>query len=147
VNDPYPGYYQLPSGEWRQHDIEFYDKFRKKWEKEYNAHVRALEKGGAKGFEGYERGDVAEVDAAKEMERAKLEIKEREERKAVSKNTGGEPDKPKMNITASKLSNMARSRHQLATMLNEAYTNREALEEKIAEGRRNRKEAGNKYGF
>jgi hypothetical protein len=31
-------------------------------------------------------------------------------------------------------------------MLKEAYDNREALEEKIAEGRRNRKEAGNKYG-
>lgn len=31
-------------------------------------------------------------------------------------------------------------------MLMEAYQNREALEEKIAEGRRNRKEAGNKYG-
>jgi hypothetical protein len=31
-------------------------------------------------------------------------------------------------------------------MLHQAYANREALEEKIAEGRRNRKEAGNKYG-
>jgi hypothetical protein len=31
-------------------------------------------------------------------------------------------------------------------MLTEAYTNREALEEKIAQGKRNRKEAGNKYG-
>jgi hypothetical protein len=31
-------------------------------------------------------------------------------------------------------------------LLNEAYENREALEDKIAEGRRNRKEAGNKYG-
>ncbi len=31
-------------------------------------------------------------------------------------------------------------------MLKEAYENRELLEDKIAEGRRNRKEAGNKYG-
>jgi Mitotic checkpoint regulator, MAD2B-interacting len=31
-------------------------------------------------------------------------------------------------------------------LLVEAYQNREVLEEKIAEGRRNRKEAGNKYG-
>lgn len=44
------------------------------------------------------------------------------------------------------MSGVARSRHQLGTMLKEAYDNREALEEKIAEGRRNRKEAGNKYG-
>jgi len=32
-------------------------------------------------------------------------------------------------------------------MLADAYANRETLEEKIAEGRRNRKEAGNKYGM
>lgn len=49
-------------------------------------------------------------------------------------------------LQAAKLGGMARSRHQLSTLLNEAYTNREALEERIAEGRRNRKEAGNKYG-
>jgi len=45
------------------------------------------------------------------------------------------------------MSGIARSRHQLSTLLREAYENREALEEKIAEGRRNRKEAGNKYGM
>ncbi|KAJ3813177.1 mitotic checkpoint regulator, MAD2B-interacting-domain-containing protein [Lentinula lateritia] len=146
MNDPYPGYYQLPSGEWRQHDSEYYEKFRKRWEKSYNDHVRALEKGAVKGFEGYDRHEMADVDAAKEMERAKIEIKEREERKAISKNSAGELAKPKMNITAAKLSGRARSRHQLATLLNEAYENRDALEEKIAEGRRNRKEAGNKYG-
>jgi hypothetical protein len=48
---------------------------------------------------------------------------------------------------ASKLSGIARSRHQLSTLLKEAYENREALEEKIAQGKRNRKEAGNKYGM
>ena len=31
-------------------------------------------------------------------------------------------------------------------MLKQAYENREALEEQIAQGKRNRKEAGNKYG-
>ena len=40
----------------------------------------------------------------------------------------------------------ARKRGQLSSLLVEAYQNREVLEEKIAEGRRNRKEAGNKYG-
>jgi hypothetical protein len=44
------------------------------------------------------------------------------------------------------LGGRARSRHQLSTLLSEAFENREALEERIAEGRRNRKEAGNKYG-
>ncbi|KAK1236525.1 hypothetical protein PQX77_000218 [Marasmius sp. AFHP31] len=147
VHDPYPGYYQLPSGQWVAHDPQYYEKFRKKWEADYNAHVRALEKGSAKGFEGYERGSVDDVDGAKEMERAKREVKELEERKAITKVAQGEPAQPNMKLNASKMSGIARSRHQLATMLNEAYMNREALEEKIAEGRRNRKEAGNKYGF
>lgn len=44
------------------------------------------------------------------------------------------------------MSGVARSRHQLATLLHEAYQNKEMLEERIAEGKRNRKEAGNKYG-
>ena len=44
------------------------------------------------------------------------------------------------------MSGIARSRHQLSTLLREAFENREALEEKIAQGKRNRKEAGNKYG-
>ncbi|KAF8892555.1 mitotic checkpoint regulator, MAD2B-interacting-domain-containing protein [Infundibulicybe gibba] len=145
--DPYPGYYQLPSGTWKAHDPTYYATFTKKWQDEYNAHVRALEKGMVKGFEGLENASVEEVDAMKEIEKAKFELKEREERKGITKDADGGPIAPKMTINASKLSGIARSRHQLATMLNEAYRNREALEERIAEGRRNRKEAGNKYGF
>ncbi|TRM56217.1 mitotic checkpoint regulator, MAD2B-interacting-domain-containing protein [Schizophyllum amplum] len=146
-NDPYPGYYQLPSGKWEAHDAEYYQRFYKKWQADYNAHVRALEKGQVRGFEDMDEAQMGEVDAAKEMERAKVEVKAREERKALSLGAASYTEQPKMKITASKLSGVARSRHQLATMLHEAYSNREALEEKIAEGRRNRKEAGNKYGF
>lgn len=111
-----------------------------------------------------DQAEIEEVDALKEMERAKLEIREREDRKGVTQDAKGEPAVPKMKITvsvasypsrtvdlnellqAAKQSGVARSRHQLSTMLMEAYQNREALEDKIAEGRRNRKEAGNKYG-
>ncbi|EKM82647.1 hypothetical protein AGABI1DRAFT_111236 [Agaricus bisporus var. burnettii JB137-S8] len=143
--DPYPGYYQLPSGSWTAYDSTYYEKFRKKWQSEYDAYVRGLEKGAIKGFEGYEEG-ASEVDAMKEMERAKVEIKEREERKALTK-AAGPVEEPKVKFNASKLSGIARSRHQLSTLLRDAYENRETLEEKIAEGRRNRKEAGNKYGF
>lgn len=101
------------------------------------------------------------------MERAKVEIKELEERKALTANGAvGEPAAPKMNIKVrfltvesmalvvlsfllyqgAALSGRARTRHQLSSLLTEAYQNRETLEEKIAQGRRNRKEAGNKYG-
>ncbi|KAF5380929.1 hypothetical protein D9615_003987 [Tricholomella constricta] len=145
--DEYPGYYQLPSGAWAAHDPVYYAKFVKKWHDEYNAHVRAMEKGMVKGFEGLDTASVEEVNAMKVMEKAKREIKEREERKAITQGADGGPVAPKMNINASKTSGIARSRHQLSTLLKEAYENREALEEKIAQGKRNRKEAGNKYGF
>ncbi|KAJ6630842.1 mitotic checkpoint regulator, MAD2B-interacting-domain-containing protein [Mycena sp. CBHHK59/15] len=145
--DPYPGYYTLPSGAWAAYDPTYYAKFTKKWQAEYNAHIRALEKGTEKGFEGMDTAPVEEVDAMKEMEKAKLEMRDREQRKAVTRGADGAPAAPNIKLTASKSSGIARSRHQLATMLHEAYSNREALEERIAEGRRNRKEAGNKYGF
>ncbi|KAF8910965.1 mitotic checkpoint regulator, MAD2B-interacting-domain-containing protein [Gymnopilus junonius] len=145
--DPYPGYYQLPSGSWAAYDPEYYAKFMKKWESEYNAHVRALEKGTIKGFEGLKDASVEEVNALKEMERAKKEIQDREAKKAITQGAGGGPAAPRMNINASKMTGIARSRHQLSTLLKEAYENREALEERIAQGKRNRKEAGNKYGF
>ncbi|KAL1761770.1 mitotic checkpoint regulator, MAD2B-interacting-domain-containing protein [Schizophyllum commune] len=134
--DPYPGYYQLPSGKWEAHDPAYYQKFYKKWQAEYDAHVRALEKGQVRGFEDMDESQMGEVDAAAEMERAKVEWA----------SGVGQMVEADVDLQASKLSGVARSRHQLATMLHEAYNNREALEEKIAEGRRNRKEAGNKYG-
>ncbi|KAI0690029.1 mitotic checkpoint regulator, MAD2B-interacting-domain-containing protein [Cytidiella melzeri] len=145
--DPYPGYYLLPSGTWAAHDPAYYQKFYNKWKRDYDKHVRALEKGVRKGFEGVEREGVTEVNAAKEMERAKLEIQEREEKKALTMADGATPAAPKMNIKGAALSGRAKTRHQLSTLLTDAYQNREALEEQIAQARRNRKEAGNKYGF
>jgi hypothetical protein len=71
----------------------------KKWKEEYDAHLRALEKGVAKGFEGLDDSNLDEVDALKEMERAKKEIQEREERKAITMGAGGGPAAPRMTIT------------------------------------------------
>jgi proline-rich protein PRCC len=96
--DPYPGYYQLPSGVWAAYNAEYYAKFMKKWENDYNSQLRALEKGTIKGFEGLEDAPVEEIDALKEMEKAKKEIQEREEKKAVTRGAGGGPVAPKMNI-------------------------------------------------
>ena len=163
--DPYPGYYQLPNGSWAAYDPAYYRTFYDKWKKEYDTHVRALEKGKLKGFEGAEEENLEEVNALKEMERAKIEIQEREERKELTKGADNAAAMPNMKIkvhlpSVLKLSYVeltlyfaqgamggrARSRHQLSSLLTEAYMNREALEEKIAQGRKNRKEAGNKYG-
>ena len=96
--DPYPGYYQLSSGVWAAYDSEYYAKFMKKWEHDYNSQLRALEKGAIKGFEGLEDAAVEEIDALKEMEKAKKEIQEKEEKKAVTRGAGGGPVAPKMNI-------------------------------------------------
>ncbi|TFK55056.1 hypothetical protein OE88DRAFT_1622859 [Heliocybe sulcata] len=158
--DPYPGYYQTPTGQWAAYDPGYYKKFYDKWKTDYDKHVRALEKGRVKGFEAFQEDQAEEVDTQAEMERAK-----REEKKKLTQGAEGAPVAPKMNIKActrfstllfmalillfrqgAALGGRARSRHQLSTLLTEAYTNREALEERIAQGRRNRKEAGMKYG-
>lgn len=144
--DPYPGYYTLPSGQWAAYDAAYYKKFYDKWKKDYDRHVRALEKGTVKGFEGFEES-AEEVNAAEEMERAKKEIQELEEKKSLTMGGQHAQVAPKMNIKGAALSGRAKGRHQLSTLLTEAYQNREALEDRIAQGRKNRKEAGNKYGF
>ncbi|PSR74093.1 hypothetical protein PHLCEN_2v10049 [Hermanssonia centrifuga] len=144
--DPYPGYYLLPSGSWASYDPVYYQTFYKKWKKAYEDHVRALEKGVEKGFEDVERDGAQEVNALKEMERAKKEVQEREEKKALTAGAANNAAAPNMNIKGAALSGRARTRHQLSSLLTEAYQNREALEERIAQGRKNRKEAGNKYG-
>jgi proline-rich protein PRCC len=144
--DPYPGYYLLPSGAWAAYDAAYYRTFYDKWKKAHDAYVRALEKGVERGFEGLDREGAAEVNAAEERERAKAEVQEREEKKSLTAGGQHVQQAPKMNIKGAALSGRARTRHQLSSLLTEAYQNREALEERIAQGRRNRKEAGNKYG-
>jgi hypothetical protein len=44
---------------------------------------------------------VEEVDAMKEMEKAKLEIQERESRKAVTRGADGAPAAPNIKLTVS----------------------------------------------
>lgn len=97
--DPYPGYYQRANGDWAQYDVEYYTKFQKKWQAEYDAQVRALEKGAVKGFEDYDAAKAQEIDPVEEMERAKREVQEREERKALTKGAGAGPAEPKMKIS------------------------------------------------
>jgi len=137
--DPYPGYYQLPSGQWTAYDPEYYTQYWENWAAKAGTDVMSQ-----KGFEGASGEDTVEVDAQAQLD---LSEKEREERKLLTKNAAEERKEPRMNIKASNISSLARTRHQLSTLLTDAYANRQALEEKIAQGRRNRKEAGNKYGF
>ncbi len=96
-NDPYPGYYQLPSGTWEAYDPTYYQRFYNKWKTDYDREVRALEKK-EKGFEDVDNDDTQEIDALSEMEKAKKEVQEREEKKALTQGAGGEPAGPRMNI-------------------------------------------------
>ncbi|KAL4077070.1 mitotic checkpoint regulator, MAD2B-interacting-domain-containing protein [Scleroderma yunnanense] len=149
LDDPYPGYYQLPSGAYAPYDADYYATYARKWQAEYDKQIRDLEKSQ---YNPVTEG-MQDVDMAAEMEKARREIQEREERKALTAgkatgvNADGEPEMPKMNVKGAKLGSVARSRHQLTTLLTDAYLNREVLEDKIAQARRNRKEAGNKYGM
>ena len=90
-----------PTGAWAAYDPDYYKKFYDKWKKEYDDHVRALEKGAGKGFEDLETEGAQEVNALSEMERAKKEIQEREERKALTTGGAEVPAAPKMNIKVS----------------------------------------------
>lgn len=62
--------------------------------------MRSLERG-ARGFEDYDADAAGEVDAAAEMERAKVEVKELEERKALTNGAQGEAAAPRMNVQVS----------------------------------------------
>jgi proline-rich protein PRCC len=96
-DDPYPGYYQLPSGTWAAYDTSYYQQFYNKWKADYDRQVRALEKK-EKGFEGADADDTQEINALREMEKAKQEIQEREERKSLTTGAGEGPEAPRMNI-------------------------------------------------
>jgi proline-rich protein PRCC len=96
-NDPYPGYYQLPSGTWAAYDSTYYQHFHSKWKADYDREVRALETK-TKGFEDADADDTQEINALREMEKAKKEIQEREEKKALTQGAGGEPVAPRMNV-------------------------------------------------
>ena len=96
--DPYPGYYQLPSGSWAQYDPEYYQKFCRKWKNDYDAQVRALEKGVEKGFEGAEDGATAEVNAQAEMENARRMAVELDAKKQLTAEGDDSSKRPRMNI-------------------------------------------------
>lgn len=141
--DPYPGYYQLPSGEWAAHDPVVYKKFMQRLTSGVDMQAGNQTKSEAKEFAARSEDNMATFDPNEELRQG--QIAEREKRKAITTTPAGAPAVPRMKVQKS--TGLARSRHQLSTLLHEAYENREALEEKIAQGKRNRKEAGTKYGF
>jgi hypothetical protein len=88
-NDPYPGYYQLPSGTWAAYEPEYYNSFfastaqEKDGEQEDGRVGRHWEEFNSKG------ADFIDIDVSKGLEEARVE-RERRERAVKPKLPGDE---------------------------------------------------------
>ncbi|OXG40741.1 hypothetical protein C359_00087 [Cryptococcus neoformans Bt120] len=143
TNDPYPGYYQLPSGEWRAYDPDYYHSFFRPSapvsdkqdadDGRVGRHWDAFEKGQF-------QGQVLDIDANKGLAEARAE----EERRALMK----KPKLPGEEFVyqpKGQVKGLASQRHQLTSLLNTAYSQREELEERIAANKKGMRAAGTKY--
>ena len=101
TSDPYPGYYQKPSGEWAAYDPVYYTSFWKTWNLEAVDGARDKGKRKERGWEGADAGDVQSVDAHEEM--LKSQLAEREATKNLTAAPNAPPAEPNMNIKVSTL--------------------------------------------
>ena len=149
-NDPYPGYYQLPSGQWAAYDQEYYHTFfppaKEEEETDGDGRVgRHWEEFNSKG------ADFIDIDVSKGLEEARVE-KERRER-AVKPKLPGDEVEYKVRSAARRLipaqyigldyrffhrvhaddqaigqiKGLATERHQLSSLLNTAFTQKEEV--------------------
>ncbi|KIR25476.1 hypothetical protein I309_05640 [Cryptococcus deuterogattii LA55] len=146
ANDPYPGYYQLPSGEWRAYDPDYYSSF-------FHSSAAMSDKQDAaddgrvgRHWDAFEKGQfqgqVLDIDANKGLAEARAE----EERRALMK----KPKLPGEEFVyqpKGQVKGLASQRHQLTSLLSTAYSQREELEERIAANKKGMRAAGTKYGF
>lgn len=95
MDDPYPGYYQLPSGQWAQYDPEFYRDFWEEKRKEWEAQNPTIQKGFEDAHE-----NAQDISAQDQMDHA---AKLREEKKALTEKNGNPAAKPNMNIAVCSL--------------------------------------------
>ncbi|EIM20573.1 hypothetical protein E3Q22_03068 [Wallemia mellicola] len=132
--DPYPGYYQMPTGEWQAYDSAFYKSKVRQWQIESGVDVEAAEEEERKRKLGLSGKDVVDV-SAKDIQ------------KQVRPTQIG-PEKPEQPIEVKGPQGRgARARGQLSSLISEAVNNRTELEEKIAQGKANRGTSSKVYGF
>ncbi|CEQ41370.1 SPOSA6832_03096 [Sporobolomyces salmonicolor] len=141
ASDPYPGFTQLPSGEWVAKDAETYEMWMA-WSASQAQHA-----GGdvPKGFEAREIDEkgMVEVD---EAQRAREAWATRPST-VPGKDAEGYKKSGAIKGIPKQASQAARRKGQLSSLIASAHDNRAELEERIAQARANRKSAGNKYGF
>ncbi|CAG8694910.1 13585_t:CDS:2, partial [Acaulospora colombiana] len=101
-NDPYPGYYMKPNGEWAMHDPEYYWSITKAWQQPPGADITMQGSSAAtnkrrRGWEG-EEDDLQQVSAMDEASRMRDEI---ENTKSLTVDTiRAGPTAPNMTMTA-----------------------------------------------
>ncbi|RXK42626.1 hypothetical protein M231_00180 [Tremella mesenterica] len=147
--DPYPGYYQLPSGQWAAYDPDYYSSFFpssseiEDKEKE-SAKTRGEDGRVGRHWDEYDilQDQVVDVDVSEGIRKAREE-EERRKLMVKPKLPGNDYDYKAIGQTKG----LAAERHQLTSLLNTAFTQREALEERIAQNKKSARLAGTKYGF
>ncbi|WOO82389.1 Pre-mRNA-splicing factor cwf20 [Vanrija pseudolonga] len=149
AHDPYPGYYQLPSGAWAAYDAAYYASFFAPAESSADAAKAEEERALAEGRVGRHwkdladgRADVVDVnvgsslDAARRAEELKAKLvkpklpSDEFEYEAIGQTKG-----------------LAADRHQLTSLLHSAYSQRDELEARIQQNKKNMRMASQKYGF
>lgn len=152
----------MPNGKWAAYDQEYYLSIARSWTQRTTQDVDRSRQRDVNAANG---DNLQEVSAMDEASRTRAEIESRKDLTADVIRSG--PKLPNMQMTvrssfsavachpcmeanipfqASRMSGTARQRHQLSTLLMDAYTHRAEIEDKIAQAKRNRKESGNKYG-
>ncbi|ORX35020.1 mitotic checkpoint regulator, MAD2B-interacting-domain-containing protein [Kockovaella imperatae] len=147
LNDPYPGYYQLPSGQWAAYDEEYYTSFFSKegGEKHRLQGDRREDDGqvGKHWDEYNSRGaDVLEIDVAQGLAEGRAEQARLEQ---LQKPKTGDDFEYKGSVEKTK--GLAAQRHQLTSLLSTAYSQRQELEDRIAANQKSMRAARSKYGF
>ncbi|KAJ9104511.1 hypothetical protein QFC21_002007 [Naganishia friedmannii] len=152
AQDPYPGYYPLPSGAWAAYEPQYYASFFPTSQSSSSAsHAAAAEsarlvEAGAMGrqWSGVqdEEAGAVHVDVRKGMEEAR---KEQDDLKRITAPTLYAEENTYKSV--GKTLGKAGQRHQLSALLKDAHANRQALEERIAQNKRTKKESGGRYGF
>ncbi|GAA5932253.1 uncharacterized protein JCM15063_001171 [Sporobolomyces koalae] len=138
AEDPYPGFTQLPSGEWVAKDQQTYE-LALQWQAQQQQNAlpegvdekEVADKGGFRDVDEAQRAREAWATRPSQMPGKEEEYKKGAQIKGIPKQA----------------TQQARRKGQLSSLIAEAHDNRAELEERIAQARSNRKSAGNKYGF
>lgn len=114
--DPYPGYYQLPSGEWAAHDPVVYKKFMQRLTSGVDMQAGNQTKSEAKEFAARSEDNMATFDPNEELRQG--QIAEREKRKAITTTPAGAPAVPRMKVCTMSVIHIFVSRYFVGPKIN-----------------------------